>query len=379
MSAFSLLREDADSLARAGELATAHGLIPTPRFMPVGTQGTVKSVSPHELREEVEARVLLGNTYHLFLRPGLEVIQRMGGLHRFMAWDRAILTDSGGYQVFSLAKLRQIQEAGVTFQNHLNGAETFLSPEVSLEIQATLGADIAMAFDECPPYPCERGYAEESLALTTRWAGRCREWHAASHRSHLPWEGRQWLFGIVQGSVYADLRERAARSLVDLDFDGYAVGGVSVGEPEEEMMRAVEHSVPFLPKTRPRYAMGLGTPPQMVEMIARGIDLFDCVLPTRYARHGTAFTADGPLNLKNAKHRLDETPVQADCACPCCREFSRAYLHHLIKSGEILGLRLLSLHNLHFYVALTERARQAVLDNRFGDFRKEFHERYRAA
>ena len=339
--------------------------------MPVGTQGTVKAISPEELTDELDAQIILGNTYHLNLRPGLEVIREFDGLHNFMRWDRPILTDSGGYQVFSLAKLRKITPEGVRFQNHLNGATMMLTPEASMEIQATLGSDIAMYFDECPPYPCERAYAEKSLGLTNQWALRCKAWTEA----HAP--ERQLHFGIVQGSVYADLREASARALVDLDLDGYAVGGVSVGEPEDEMFRAVDHAEPFLPDEKPRYAMGLGTPPQLVEMIGRGIDLFDCVLPTRLARHGTALTRQGPINLKNERFAKDPTPIEASSdSYPCRKGFSRAYLRHLLKANEILGLRLISLHNLHFYLSLAREAREALDSSCFTTFRKGFISEY---
>ncbi len=368
---FELLTTDPDSRARRGRLRTAHGVIETPAFMPVGTQGTVKTLTPEELTDELDAQVILGNTYHLYLRPGLDVIRELGGLHRFMRWDRPILTDSGGYQVFSLAKLRKITEEGVRFQNHLDGATLMLTPELSMEIQATLGSDIAMLFDECPPYPCDYDYAEKSLGLTTRWAVRCKEWigkHAPETQLH---------FGIVQGSVYADLRERSANDLVELDFDGYAIGGVSVGEPEEEMIRAVENAEPFLPQDKPRYAMGLGTPPQLLEMIARGVDMFDCVLPTRLARHGTALTANGPINLKNERFAKDPDPLEKDSdSYPCRKGFSRAYIRHLLKANEILGLRLISLHNLHFYLSLVRRAREAVNSSRFSAFREDFLNQY---
>ena len=339
--------------------------------MPVGTQGTVKSVSPGELTDELDAQIILGNTYHLNLRPGLEVIREFGGLHEFMRWDRPILTDSGGYQVFSLAKLRKITVEGVKFQNHLNGATMMLTPELSMEIQATLGSDIAMYFDECPPYPCERDYAAKSLALTNQWALRCRAWteaHAPKNQLH---------FGIVQGSIYADLREESARALVDLELDGYAVGGVSVGEPEEEMFRAVDHTEPFLPADKPRYAMGLGTPTQFVEMIGHGIDMFDCVLPTRLARHGTALTASGPIHLKNERFAKDTRPIEEDSeSYPCRKGFSRAYLRHLLKANEILGLRLISLHNLHFYLSLARRAQEALESSCFKVFRETFTQQY---
>jgi len=370
---FTLLQTDPASRARRGRLTTAHGVIETPTFMPVGTQGTVKSVSPAELRA-LGTQILLGNTYHLFVRPGMEVIRHFGGLHRFMAWDGPILTDSGGFQVFSLARLRRITEEGVHFQNHLDGAPCFLGPTEAMEIQATLGSDIAMVFDECPPYPCEKAYAEKSLDLTLRWALRCREWAALKDGKG---ETRPAVFGIVQGSMFEDLRERSARALVEMDFEGYAVGGVSVGEPEPEMMRAIEWSEPFLPADRPRYAMGLGTPPQMLEMVARGIDLFDCVLPTRLARNGTAFTAAGTLNLKNAEFARDEGPIEEGCSCEACRTFTRGYLRHLVKAEEILALRMISLHNLHFYLDLMARARAAIESGTFDAFRAAFVSGYK--
>lgn len=339
--------------------------------MPVGTQGTVKAVSPRELHE-LGAQIILGNTYHLHVRPGEKLIARMGGLHQFASWDRPILTDSGGFQVFSLAKLRRVTEEGVHFQNHLDGTPTLIGPERSMEIQCDLGADIVMAFDECPPHPCSHGDASVSLDLTLRWAERCKAWWASQ-----PEAGRPLVFGIVQGSSHADLRERSARALVEMGFDGYAIGGVSVGEPEPEMMKAVENAEPFLPKDRSRYAMGLGTPPQMIEMVARGIDMFDCVLPTRLARNGTAFTRLGTIALKNAGFAEDPGPIESGCACYACTNFSRAYLRHLIKAEEILGLRLISLHNLHFYLNLLRTARQAILEGSFAAFRREFVGGYR--
>ncbi len=335
--------------------------------MPVGTQGSVKAVSPGELRE-LEAQIILGNTYHLFVRPGMEVLRHFRGLHRFMNWDGPILTDSGGYQIFSLAKLRRITEEGANFQNHLDGTPTFISPEIAMEIQSSLGSDIAMVLDECPPYPCEHEYAARSLELTARWAARCKEFSINHHPSTI----NQLLFGIVQGGTFEDLRRASAEATVQIGFDGYAIGGVSVGEPEPEMMQAVEWSEPFLPNDKPRYAMGLGTPPQLLELIARGVDMFDCVLPTRLARNGTAFTAIGTLNLKNAEFALQSGPIEEGCACPACRDFSRGYIRHLVKAEEILGLRLITLHNLHFYLGLTKRARQEIAAGTFGNFRREF-------
>ncbi|MGZ5553489.1 MAG: tRNA guanosine(34) transglycosylase Tgt [Chthoniobacterales bacterium] len=364
---FELLGVDESSKARRGRLTTSHGVIETPAFMPVGTQGSVKAVSPRELRE-LKAQIILGNTYHLFVRPGMDVIRHFGGLHRFMNWDGPILTDSGGYQIFSLAKLRKITDEGVHFQNHLDGTPTFISPESAMEIQHSLGSDIAMVLDECPPWPCERDYTARSLEMTIRWAKRCR---AAGQADG------QLVFGIVQGATFDDLRRESAEALVQIGFDGYAIGGVSVGEPEPEMMRAIEASEPFLPNDKPRYAMGLGTPPQMIEMVARGVDMFDCVLPTRLARNGTAFTAAGSLNLKNAEFALQKGPIEDGCACPACREFSRGYIRHLIKAEEILGLRLITLHNLHFYLELMNRARCAIENGTFAEFRRDFVGNYK--
>ena len=361
---FTLLGTDPTSKARRGRLVTRHGVIETPVFMPVGTQATVKAVSPAELRE-LKAQVILGNTYHLLVRPGLEVFRKFGGLHRFMGWDGPILTDSGGFQVFSLAKLRKITPDGVHFQSHLDGAAMFLGPREAMEIQATLGSDICMLFDECPPHPCERDYAAKSLALTLKWAAMCKEVETPGMK-----------FGIVQGSSYADLRRESAEALVQIGFDGYAIGGVSVGEPEPEMMAAVEAAEPFLPADKARYAMGLGTPPQMLEMIARGVDMFDCVLPTRIARNGTAFTENGTRNLKNAEFAMDERPIEDGCECQACRTFSRAYLRPLIKANEILGLRLVTLHNLHFYLHLMARTRAHLEAGTFAEFRRKFVAEY---
>ncbi|MEY2489969.1 MAG: queuine tRNA-ribosyltransferase [Verrucomicrobiota bacterium] len=379
---FELTATDKNTRARRGRLKTAHGVIETPAFMPVGTQGSVKAVSPQELHE-LKAQIVLGNTYHLFVRPGIEVIRHFGGLHRFMNWDGPILTDSGGYQIFSLAKLRKITEEGVAFQNHLDGTPTFISPESAMEIQAALGSDIAMVLDECPPWPCEYDYAARSLEMTHRWAGRCRDAARILKEEgnvHPPKADQrptsenppQMVFGIVQGGTFEDLRRSSAQALAAMDFDGYAIGGVSVGEPEAEMMQAVEWSEPSLPENKPRYAMGLGTPPQLIELIARGMDMFDCVLPTRLARNGTAFTAGGTLNLKNAEFAMQKEPIEAGCVCPACRDFTRGYIRHLVKAEEILGLRLITIHNLHFYFELMNRARRAIEDGTFGDLRAQF-------
>ena len=399
---FELVASDRHSKARRGRLTTAHGVVDTPAFMPVGTQGSVKGVSPRELRE-TNAQIILGNTYHLFVRPGLDVIKHFGGLHNFMNWDGPILIDSGGYQIFSLAKLRKITDDGVEFQNHVDGARAFISPEIAMKIQAALGGDITMALDECVPYPCEYDYAAQSTKMTTRWAKRCKLWEEENVERPTPnvqcptdtvasavsaesgadaletahTTARQLLFGIVQGATFEDLRKASAQAIVELDFEGYAIGGVSVGEPEEEMMRAVETVEPFLPREKLRYAMGLGTPPQLLEMVARGMDMFDCVLPTRLARNGMAFADAGTLNLKNAEFTLDKRPIEENCACEACCEFSRGYIRHLIKAEEILGLRLIALHNLHFYLNLMSRARSEIESGTFDQFRKEFVAAYK--
>ena len=371
---FKILHQDSSSQARQGRLETPHGIIETPIFMPVGTQGTVKSVSPHELND-LNAQIILGNTYHLFVRPGTETIKALGGLHSFMNWQKPILTDSGGFQVWSLAKMRKITEKGVEFQNHLDGAKTFIGPETSMEIQSALGSDIAMLFDECPPYPCDEEYASKSNQMTLRWAERCKDWVVKNEPKAGGTSQKQLHFGIVQGSIYSELREESAKGLVDIGFDGYAVGGVSVGEPENEMIRAVENSVPFLPENKPRYAMGLGTPSQMLEMIARGIDMFDCVLPTRVARTGTVYTSDGTLNLKNNKFLNDDQPIEKDCGCYACKNgFSRGYIRHLVRSEEILGIRLTTLHNLYFYLNLMSQARDAIRNNTFEALRIKYRE-----
>ena len=369
---YTLHSADKQTDARLGTIELPHGQVQTPIFMPVGTQATVKTLHPQDLKE-LGAQIILGNTYHLSIRPGADLIQEMGGLHKFCGWDKPILTDSGGFQVWSLAKLRKITEEGVRFSNHLNGSYMMLSPEKSMEIQAQLGSDIAMLFDEGPPYPCDRAYAEKSLGYTLRWAKRCKDWVKANDpRSG---NGRQRHFGIVQGSVYADLRRQCALELAEMDFDGYAVGGATVGEPEEEMLKAIDHSVPFLPTDKPRYAMGLGTPPQLLEMIARGVDMFDCVMPTRLARHGVALTPDGPMHIKNLRWAKDMRPIDAD-GHPHVSQFSRAYIRHLFKAGEILALRLLSFQNLEFYLRLMAQAREAIAAGTFGSFKDSFIARY---
>ena len=358
---FEVLKKDDRTKARLGRLTTAHGVVDTPVFMDVGTLGTVKALEPRDL-VELKTQVVLGNTYHLLLRPGPEVIAAAGGLHRFMRWDGPILTDSGGFQVFSLAKMRKLTEEGCLFNSHLDGHEFFLGPKESMEMQRILGSDIAMVFDECLPYPCERERAEKSVEQTIRWARRSLdEPHA---------EGQQ-VFGIVQGGVYDDLRRHCAEALVDIGFDGYAVGGVSVGEPEEAMYKAVEASVPFLPDDRPRYVMGLGVMHQMAECVARGVDMFDCVIPTRIARHGTAITRRGNVAIKAAKWAFDQGPVEEGCECYCCRNFSRSYVRHLINCGEILGLRLLTIHNVWALNRFMAEMRAAIADGTFFEWKEK--------
>jgi queuine tRNA-ribosyltransferase len=334
--------------------------------MPVGTQGSVKALDPRELRE-MGTQILLGNTYHLNIRPGLEIIKAAGGLHRFMNWPGPILTDSGGFQVFSLAKIRKIKPHGVEFRSHLDGSALFLGPKEAMEIQRILGSDIAMAFDECPAHDCAPKAAQEAVQRTLQWARECREQPRA--------EG-QLVFGIVQGGINAALRERCARELTAMEFDGYAIGGVSVGEPEHEMMQAVELTEPFLPPSQPRYAMGLGTPAQMVELVARGVDMFDCVLPTRVARNGTAFTRRGTISIKGGAVKSDFTPIEKDCACFACRNFSRAYLRHLLNVNEILGLRMVSVHNSYFYLEVMREIRAHLAAGTFGEYCRQFAATY---
>ena len=358
---FEVLKRDDRTDARLGRLTTAHGVVDTPVFMDVGTLGTVKALEPRDL-VELKTQVVLGNTYHLLLRPGPEVISAAGGLHRFMRWDGPILTDSGGFQVFSLAKMRKLTEEGCLFNSHLDGHEFFLGPKESMEMQRVLGSDIAMVFDECLPYPCDRQRAEKSVEQTIRWARRSLEEPHA--------EGQQ-VFGIVQGGVYDDLRRHCAEALVDIGFDGYAIGGVSVGEPEDAMYKAVEASVPFLPEDKPRYVMGLGVMHQMAECVARGVDMFDCVIPTRIARHGTAITRRGNVAIKAAKWAFDQGPVEEGCECYCCRNFSRSYVRHLINCGEILGLRLLTIHNVWALNRFMAEMRSTIADGTFSEWKEK--------
>ncbi len=371
---FELLATDTHSKARLGRLTTDHGVIETPVFMPVGTQATVKAVSPHELKE-LKASVILANTYHLYIRPGMDVINASGGLHKFCGWDGPMLTDSGGFQVFSLAKLRKITETGVHFQSHVDGASLFIGPREAMQIQRALGSDIIMAFDECPPWPAEESAVRGAVERTVLWAHGCKEEHALLPSGPT---AQQLLFGIVQGGSYEHLRRECAERLVALDLPGYAIGGVSVGEPEPEMLKAVEATEPYLPTHKPRYAMGLGQPDQLVRMIMRGVDMFDCVLPTRIARNGTAYTRKGTINMKRSDMRLDQGPIESGCQCYACRNFSRAYIRHLLKSDEILGLRLVSLHNLHFYINMMREIREALAQGRFAEWSTAFLNEYKA-
>ena len=364
---YELVKKDERTGARAGIIHTPHGSFPTPIFMPVGTQASVKGVSPDELRD-LGAGIILSNTYHLFLRPGMDLIREAGGLHKFMHWDRAILTDSGGFQVFSLGDLRKITEEGVTFRSHIDGSKKFLSPEVSMEVQMALGSDIVMAFDECVPYPADYDYAKKSTERTIRWLKRCKEAMTAPN---------QGLFGIVQGGMYKELREWSARETTAMDLPGYAVGGLSVGEPKELMYEMREYSTSLLPQDKPRYLMGVGTPDCLVEGVQRGIDMFDCVYPTRVARNGMAMTWTGRLVMKNAQFTHDHHVLEEGCGCYACRNgYTRAYIRHLVRANEIFGLRLLSLHNLYFLQDFMRRMRQAILDDRFTEFRSDFFNHY---
>lgn len=360
---FHVKKLDGKTMARRGVLETAHGIIQTPIFMPVGTRGTVKALSPAEL-EELEAQIILGNTYHLFLKPGMEIMAMAGGLHQFANWKRPILTDSGGFQVFSLSNLRKIEPDGVRFASHIDGTRFFLGPRESMQIQRTLNSDIVMAFDECTPYPATREQAEKSLMQTLRWEAMSRE---------QPLNPGQLRFGITQGSIYRDLREKAADELTAMDFDGYAIGGLSVGEEESMMFECLDWSTPRLPVDKPRYLMGVGTPHQIIEAVARGVDMFDCVMPTRLGRHGTAFLSDGSmLPIKAGRFAKDFSPIDENCSCYACKNFTRAYIRHLMNVGEILGIRLITLHNVYFYLNLARRIREAIENDTFAELRLQF-------
>ena len=365
---YELIHKDKKTGARLGKITLPHGTFETPVFMPVGTLGTVKSMTVEELKDMIEANIILGNTYHLNLRPGMEVIKAAGGLHKFMNWDRNILTDSGGFQVFSLQSIRKITEEGVEFRSHLNGEKLFMSPESSIDIQQTLGSDIMMCFDECAPYPDERKYVEKSMEMTTRWAKRCRDAHTN--------RDTQALFGIVQGGMYPDLRKKSAEDLIKIGFDGYAVGGLSVGEPKDIMLEVLEQTTPHLPEDKARYLMGVGSPDYLIEAVLRGIDMCDCVLPTRMARNGTAMTSKGKVVIKNKQYELDFRPLDEKCECYACKNYSRAYIRHLMKSGEILGARLMTIHNLRFLTKLMEDVREAIREDRLLEFREEFYKDY---
>ena len=363
---FEVHKEDARTRARLGTLHLTHGDVQTPIFMPVGTQATVKTMSPDELRE-IGTQIMLSNTYHLFLRPGHELIRDLGGLHQFMHWDKPVLTDSGGFQVFSLSEIRKVREEGVEFRSHLDGSKFFLTPEYDMEIQEALGADIAMAFDECSPYPCDYERAQAAMGRTHRWAKRCLRAHTREDQA---------LFGIVQGAFYKDLRIESAKTLADMDFPGYGIGGLSVGEPKPMMYELLEEIEPYMPKDKPRYLMGVGSPDCLLEGVERGIDMFDCVLATRIARNGTVFTSNGRLVIRNALYARDTRPLDEECDCWVCRNFSRAYIRHLMKAGEILGARLTSYHNLYFLLHRMADIREAIAQDRFTEDKNELFEKY---
>ncbi|MBE9502918.1 MAG: tRNA guanosine(34) transglycosylase Tgt [Proteobacteria bacterium] len=360
---FDLLNKCSGTNARRGRIHTGRGEINTPVFMPVGTQGTVKAMTP-DMLHQLDVEIILGNTYHLYLRPGHKLVKELGGLHKFIGWDRPLLTDSGGFQVYSLGSLRKISEEGVRFQSHIDGSYHFLSPESSISIQEDLGADIIMCFDECPPYPATYDYVETSLDMTLRWAKRCKSAKKNDGSA---------LFGIIQGGMFEDLRRRSAEETKEIGFDGYALGGLSVGETKPLMYNMVEATVPFMPEDKPRYLMGVGTPEDLVENIARGIDMFDCVMPTRNARNGSLFTSSGKLVIKNSRYERDDLPVDEKCACYTCRNFSRAYLRHLFMAKEILSSTLNTIHNLHYYLNLMREIRSAIEENRFAQYKKEFY------
>jgi queuine tRNA-ribosyltransferase len=365
---FSVISKDISSKARAGYIETDHGVVETPAFMPVGTQGTVKAVNPEFLEKDIKAQIVLSNTYHLYLRPGTEIIEKAGGLHNFMNWQKPILTDSGGYQVYSLSNLRKLKEDGVEFRSHLDGSSHFFSPEKVIQIQRSIGSDIMMVLDECTSYPCDFEYAEKSTELTSKWAELNKE---AFEKTNPLYDHSQFLFGIIQGSVYKELRERSASDLKKLDFDGYAIGGLAVGEPAEEMYEITDFTTKLMPEDKPRYLMGVGRPENILESIERGIDMFDCVMPTRNARHGVLFTSQGVLTLTNSQFKDDFEKLDVNCECYTCNNFSRAYLRHLFNAGELLALELASIHNLHFYISLMSEARKRILDGSFKEWKNK--------
>lgn len=368
MLKFSVINKDKNSKARAGFFETDHGVVETPAFMPVGTQGTVKAVNQDYLEKDINAQIILSNTYHLYLRPGTEVLEKAGGLHKFMNWRKPILTDSGGYQVYSLSSLRKLKEDGVEFRSHLDGSTHFFSPEKVIKIQRSIGSDIMMVLDECTPYPCDYEYAKKSTELTSKWAILNKE---AFENTKPLYDHNQFLFGIIQGSVYKDLRESSAKDLLQNNFDGYAIGGLAVGEPTEMMYDITNFTTDFMPEDKPRYLMGVGRPENILESIDRGIDMFDCVMPTRNARHGVLFTNSGVLTLTNAKFKDDFEKVDENCNCYTCQNYSRAYLRHLFNSGELLALQLASIHNLHFYISMMSEARKRILERSFKEWKNK--------
>lgn len=368
MLKFSIISKDLSSKARAGFFATDHGIVETPAFMPVGTQGTVKAVNPAFLEKDIKAQIVLSNTYHLYLRPGTEILEKAGGLHNFMNWQKPILTDSGGYQVYSLSSLRKLKEDGVEFRSHLDGSSHFFSPEKVIQIQRSIGADIMMVLDECTPYPCDIEYAKKSTELTSKWAELNK---IAFDKTKPLYNHNQFLFGIIQGSVYEELREKSAADLRKLDFDGYAIGGLAVGEPAEEMYSITDFTTDLMPEDKPRYLMGVGRPENILESIERGIDIFDCVMPTRNARHGVLFTSEGVLTLTNSQFKDDFKKLDVNCECYTCKNYSRAYLRHLFNAGELLALELASIHNLHFYISLMSEARKRIIDSSFKEWKNK--------
>ncbi len=365
---FSVISKDNNSKARAGYFQTDHGIVETPAFMPVGTQGTVKAVNQNFLEHDIKAQIVLSNTYHLYLRPGTEILEKAGGLHKFMNWQKPILTDSGGYQVYSLSSLRKLKDDGVEFRSHLDGSSHFFSPEKVIQIQRSIGSDIMMVLDECTPYPCDYEYAEKSTGLTSNWAVLNKD---AFEKSKPLYDHTQFLFGIIQGSTYKELRERSVTELKKLEFDGYAIGGLAVGEPAEVMYDITDFTTDMMPEDKPRYLMGVGRPENILESIERGIDMFDCVMPTRNARHSVLFTSEGVLTLTNAKFKEDFEKVDQNCDCYTCKNYSRAYLRHLFNAGELLALELASIHNLHFYISLVSEARKRIIDGSFKEWKNK--------
>ena len=366
---FTIIKNDFKSSARIGKIVTSHGEVNTPAFMPVGTQGTVKSLTPEDL-ESLETEIILCNTYHLYLRPGYPVIERLGGLHSFVHWNHPLLTDSGGFQLYSISALRKIKEEGVYFQSHLDGSHHMISPETAIEIQEALGADIIMCLDECTPYPASYDYTRQSLALTTRWAERCKKAHKKKEQA---------LFGIIQGGMFPDLRKESAQAMMNLDFPGYAIGGLSVGETKDTMHEILDHTLSLIPVNKPRYLMGIGTPQDILECIKKGVDMFDCVMPTRHARNGMLFTSFGSLVIKNSQYADDPLPIDPDCKCYTCQNYSRAYLRHLFMAKELLSARLNTIHNIYYYLNFMKEIRESIRENRLENFSAKFYEKQQAS